>query len=94
MEIRTTEEIKGKITDYAKALLDCQLRKKEIDQEIKDLKEEFKEEGIAVGKVTAVLNKIKAQMKKSETDRVEEDMIADILESNEDISNTMAMIIA
>jgi uncharacterized protein (UPF0335 family) len=70
------------------------MQKKALDQDIKALKDEFKEEGVPVGIVTSVINKIKAQKKKSDSEIFEEDTIKEWLESNADIDNDIGALIA
>jgi uncharacterized protein (UPF0335 family) len=94
MEIRTSEEARTNIEEFTKRFINLQLQKKAIDQDIKALKEEFKEEGVPVGIVSSVINKIKAQKKKSDSERFEEDTIKEWLESNADIDNEIGALIA
>ena len=90
MKTITTEEAIENIVGYAQRILNLQLQKKAIDKDIKAVKDEFKEEGVAVGKVTKVLTKLKAKAKMSEADKFEEDLIEDALEKNEDVQNSIA----
>jgi uncharacterized protein (UPF0335 family) len=92
MEIRTPEEAIENIMNYARALLELQQQKKNIDDDIKELKQNFKEEGVAVGKVTKVLNKIKSEMKQSESDKVEEEIIKEHLEREDFIQTSLAVL--
>jgi uncharacterized protein (UPF0335 family) len=75
METRSSDEIKSNIESFAKRLINLLLDKKEIDSQIKDLKQEFKEEGVPVSIVVSALNKIKTQKKKTDSERLEEDTI-------------------
>jgi uncharacterized protein (UPF0335 family) len=94
MEIRTTEEARANIEEFTKRFLNLQMQKKALDQDIKALKEEFKEEGVPVGIVASVINKIKAQKKKSDSEIFEEDTIKEWLETNADIDNEIGALIA
>lgn len=94
MEIRTSEEARTNIEEFTKRFINLQMQKKAIDQDIKALKEEFKEEGVPVGIVASVINKIKAEKKKSDSERFEEDTIKEWLESNSDIDNDIGALIA
>jgi uncharacterized protein (UPF0335 family) len=94
MEIRTSEEARTNIEEFTKRFLNLQMQKKALDQDIKALKDEFKEEGVPVGIVTSVINKIKAQKKKSDSEIFEEDTIKEWLESNADIDNDIGALIA
>jgi uncharacterized protein (UPF0335 family) len=87
MEIRTTDEARKNVDNFSIRLLNLQLDKKRIDVDIKALKDEFKEEGVPVGIVQAVLNLIKADKKRSEAERFEREKIYEWCEDNEEISN-------
>lgn len=94
MEIRTTEEARQNIEAFSKRFLDLLKQKKTIDQDIKSLKDEFKEEGVPVGIVTAVINQIKREKKKTDSERFEEDTIKEWLQSNADIDNDIGELMA
>lgn len=94
MEIRTTEEARANIENFTKRLIELMKQKKAIDQDIKALKDEFKEEGVPVGIVSSVLNKIKSKKKKSDSERFEEETIQEWLEANPDIDSAIGDLIA
>jgi len=94
MEIRTTEEARANIESFTKRLLDLMKQKKALDEDIKALKDEFKEEGVPVGVVSSVINKIKAKKKKTDSERFEEEKIQEWLEANSDIDNDIGVLIA
>jgi hypothetical protein len=92
MQIRSTEEVFEEIERCARAMLDLQLQKKAIDQELKELKQSFKEEGVPVTKVIKVLNRLKAKMKQNDADRLEEEIIEERLESNNDVQDMISQL--
>ena len=94
MEIRTTEEARANIENFTKRLIELMKQKKVIDQDIKALKDEFKEEGVPVGIVSSVLNKIKSNKKKSDSERFEEETIQEWLEANPEIDSGIGELIA
>lgn len=94
MEIRTTEEARANIENFTKRLIELMKQKKVIDQDIKALKDEFKEEGVPVGIVSSVLNKIKSKKKKSDSERFEEETIQEWLEANPEIDSGIGELIA
>lgn len=94
MEIRSTEEARRNIEDFARRFLNLQKQKKQIDEDIKALKQEFKEEGVPVNIVVAVINKIKQRKKKSDLEILEEETIKEWLESNKDIDDEIGELIA
>ena len=94
MEIRSTEEARRNIEDFPRRFLNLQKQKKQIDEDIKALKQEFKEEGVPVNIVVAVINKIKQRKKKSDLEILEEETIKEWLESNKDIDDEIGELIA
>ena len=94
MEIRSTEEARRNIEEFARRFLNLQKQKKQIDEDIKTLKQEFKEEGVPVNIVVAVINKIKQRKKKSDLEILEEETIKEWLESNKDIDDEIGELIA
>ena len=94
MEIRSTEEARENIESYTKRFLELQKQKKSIDQDIKALKDEFKEEGVPVSVVNAVINKIKAEKKKTDSELFEIETIKEWLQKNIDIDNDIGELIS
>lgn len=92
MEIRTSEEARANIEQFAKRYIELLKQKKALDEDMKALKDEYKEEGVPVGIVTSALNKIKAEKKKSDAQRFEEETIKDWLETNADIDDEIGML--
>lgn len=90
MEIRTSEETTANVISFAKDLQRLQLQKKVIDDEIKDTKQTWKEEGVAVGTVVKVLNVLKAKQKQSEADKFEEALLEEKLAADDDIQNNIS----
>lgn len=94
MEIRTQEETKQNIVDFANALLTLQLRKKEIDNEIKDLKADYKENGVPVAIVSKCISAIKTRKKKSESEIFELETIEAWLESDKTVDDNITELIS
>lgn len=92
MEIRTSEEVQAIIKDYAIEILEKQKAKKAIDTEIAEIKQDAKEDGIAIGKVMKALNEIKAYAKLSEADKTEGEIIRELLESDEKVQDAIAFL--
>jgi hypothetical protein len=90
MEIRSTEEVMGKVFEFAEDLIGLQLQKKAIDGEIKALKDDFKEEGIAVALVTKIVSKMKAEMKKTSGELLEEEILSEKMNANEKLKDMVA----
>ncbi len=94
METRSADEVKGNVESFATRLINLQLDKKEIDAQIKDLKDEFKEEGVPIAMVVSVINRIKTLKKKTDAERFEEEAIKEWLETNTEIDNAIGTLIA
>lgn len=90
MDTRTQEEAKNNIEEFARRFLNLQQEKKKIDADIKELKDEYKEEGVAVGSVVKVINKIKADKKRTEGDKFEQESIEEWLRQSKDIDDKIA----
>jgi hypothetical protein len=90
MVIRTTEETMEKVFEFAEELINLQLQKKAIDGEIKTLKDDFKEEGIAVSLVSKIVSKMKAEMKKTSGELLEEEILAEKMNANEQLKDMVA----
>ena len=92
MEIKSSEDVLEQIVGFANEVLVLQLQKKALDEEIKSMKQDWKEAGVAVGKVTKVLNRIKARAKMNEADLMEEDILEEKLETNDEIQDKIAQL--
>jgi len=94
MEIRSTEEARQNVEQFVSDFIELLEQKKSIDDEIKVLKNSYKEEGVPVGVVVKVINKIKRLKKQSETEKTEEEIIQEWLESNTGIDDKIGALIA
>lgn len=93
-EIRSTEESKLKTVEFASKLIKLLIEKKQIDETIKELKTEYKEDGVPANIVTKCINLIKSKKKKSESELFELDIIQGWLESDKNIEIDIATLIA
>lgn len=94
MEIRTSEEARTNIEKYTKRYINLLKEKKRVDEDIKALKDEFKEEGVPVGIVTSVFNEIKKEKKISDSERFEKETIKEWLQANPEIDDEIGQLIA
>lgn len=94
MEIRTSEEVRQNVEDFANAYLEKLMEKKALDKEIKDLKDEYKEMGVAVAVVAKAINSIKAEKKQSKSEQFELEQIKEWLDTNQNVDNLLGMLIA
>jgi uncharacterized protein (UPF0335 family) len=94
MEIRSEQEARENVENFTKEYLKLLLHKKTIDQEIKDIKDNYKEDGVPVSVVCKVINRIKASKKKTDSEIFEEDVICEWLEQNKDIDTSISTLMA
>ena len=87
-------ETKQNIENYAKRLLNLEHQKKIIQEDIKALKLEYKEEGVPVGVVSRVINQLKREKKQTEGELHEEIVIKDWLSSNTEIDDEIGSLVA
>jgi len=87
MEIRSTEETKEQILEFVNTILGLQLQKKAIDAEIKEVKQDYKENGLAVGTISKVISQVKSSLKQSESDKAEEDILREYIETSDKSMN-------
>lgn len=93
MEINTglasTAEAKEKSIAFATRLLNLQISKKQIDADIKALKAEFLEQGVAVNVITKAVSKIKTNKKMTESQMYELDTITAWLEGDQTVADSI-----
>ena len=94
MEIRSEQEARENVENFTKELLKLLLHKKTIDQEIKDIKDNYKEDGVPVNVVCKAINAIKNAKKKTDSQKHEEDIIQDWLEQNKAIDDSIITLMA
>lgn len=87
-------ETKQNIENYAKRLLNLEHQKKIIQEDIKALKLEYKEEGVPVSVVSRVINQLKREKKQTESELHEEIVIKDWLSSNTEIDDEIGSLVA
>jgi hypothetical protein len=86
MEVKSSEEAKTNVIDCMKELTGLLKQKKEIDDEIKTIKQKFKEEGVPVQIVAKAITAIKADKKKTASEKFEFDTIKDWGEADANVS--------
>ena len=93
MKIQSTDEVIKTAIEFGIKMMELQLQKKSIDEDIKELKEEYKEEGVAVGTVNKVITLLKAKAKKTEGELLEEEILQEKLEADELVQNKIQELI-
>lgn len=93
MEINTglasASEAKEKSISFATRLLNLQISKKQIDADIKALKAEFLEQGVAVNVIAKAVSKIKTNKKMTESQIYELDTIQAWLEGDQTVYDSI-----
>jgi uncharacterized protein (UPF0335 family) len=80
---RSEEDIKKLTQDFAKKIINLMKQKKDIDKDIKIIKQEAKLDGINAAKVTKYINTLKKELKTNAFDKQEEERIASFLDTEE-----------
>ena len=87
MQIRSSEEVKEQIIEFAGRLLRLENEKKKLDLDIRDLKKECKQDGIAVGLVNKAINEMKKAKKQNAQEAFELELIKEALEASKEIDD-------
>ena len=72
-------EFKDETISCAKEILEKQLEKKAIDEEIKSIKEEYKDQGVNLKAVNTAISEIKKEMKETPQDAQDTEALKEIL---------------
>lgn len=94
MEIRSTEEVKEKVLEFVTRLLNLEEEKKKLADDVKALKQEYKEDGVAVGVVVSAINQIKADKKKNDAEKFELATIKEWIETSVEADNQIGALTA
>lgn len=93
MEINTgitaSDDAKENCVAFGTRYLNLLLSKKQIDEDIKALKQEFTEQGVAVNVVVKAINKLKANKKMTESQTFELETIYNWMESSKEIDDSL-----
>ncbi len=79
--------------DYAKQIIACQLEIKSIQEDIKVIKGEAKENGVLIKEIDSVIADIKRELKKDPSETIIEDDIRAKFEKNEDIMASISTLV-
>jgi len=93
MQVRSTEEARSNLLECAIQLLGKMQEKKAIDADIKEIKEEWKSEGVPVGIVTSLISAIKASKKKTDAELFELDTIKEWMQADERVDDGIGQLI-
>ncbi len=81
------------IFDYAKQIIACKIEIKAVQDSIKVIKMEAKENGVLIKEIDTVMNDILKEMKKDPSETMIEDDIRIKLENNEDVMASISMLV-
>ncbi len=81
------------IFDYAKQIIACKIEIKAVQDSIKVIKMEAKENGVLIKEIDTVMNDILKEMKKDPSETIIEDDIRIKLENNEDVMASISMLV-
>jgi uncharacterized protein (UPF0335 family) len=90
---KRTEEERALTLQFARAILELQLEKKGIDNDIKVIREEAKANGVLVGHVNKAIAQMKKLIKTQDSEIAEEERILEMLETDEDVKALLYNII-
>ena len=88
---KSTEDMD--IFDYAKQIIATQIEMKALQDDIKRIKKEAKEDGILIKEIDAVMADIKRELKKDPSESMIEAEIRAKFEANQDVMDSIAMTI-
>ncbi len=84
------------LIDAVLEILRLELAKKEIAENIKDIKSEAKANGVAIAKVSSALNAVKAEIKRNlkPMDKSEYEMYVDLLSENSQVTGLLSTLVS
>lgn len=93
IEMVDSKEEEMDVLSYAKAIIACQIDMKAIQDDIKDIKSDAKENGVLVKEIDSAIKDIKRELKTNPADRELEEEIIQTLKEDEGIMDSIAMTI-
>jgi len=81
------------IMSYAKSIIACQIEMKALQDDIKQIKTEAKENGVLVKEIDSAIRDIKRELKTDPSEKAIEEEIIEKLKSDEGIMDSIAMTI-
>jgi uncharacterized protein (UPF0335 family) len=82
------------VIDFAIAILDCELQKKRISEDISDIKKEAKANGAQVNNIMKALKELKDELKIDDLNKRENSNILSIIGENSDVKFKIHQLIA
>ena len=97
-KVETVEKVDGATEDldvfaYAKSIIASKIEMKAIQDDIKVIKSEAKENGILIKEIDAVIADLLREMKKDPSESMIEDGIRVKIEANEDVMASLSLLV-
>lgn len=94
MEARSSDEAKTNIENFTNEYLDFLEEKERLKEELKEIKQKFKEEGVPVSVVAKVITRSLKLKKQTQSEIFEEELIQEWLGANPEIDNKIGALAA
>ncbi len=78
---------------YAKAVIACQMEVKSIQDDIKEIKKEARQEGVLVKEIDSAISTLKKEAKQMPNEKVLAEQILEKLRDNKDVADSIHMIV-
>lgn len=89
-----TDAVRNNIEAFQERFLNLEKQKKTLNEDIKQLKEEFNQEGVPTQVVVRCINNIKRLKRKTDSEVFEEEAIQEWLQSSQGISDSISDVIS
>lgn len=89
----TDKVVKNNIEAFAERYLNLELQKKTINEDIKQLKDEYNQEGVPTQVVQRVINDIKRMKKRTDSENHEQEVIMEWLLGSGTVSDSISELI-
>lgn len=89
-----TDTVRNNIEAFQERFLNLEKQKKTLNEDIKQLKEEFNQEGVPTQVVVRCINNIKRLKRKTDSEVFEEEAIQEWLQSSQGISDSISDVIS
>lgn len=87
------DELEQKTEELLRSLISLEIEKKEIDGQMKILKDEAKADGVDIAKLTKVYNRLKARLKTKDEDLFIEDKMEENILNNQELVDEIVRLI-
>lgn len=88
-DVKYNTDTKEVMEQFISDLVNLEVEKTSINEKIKELKADYKEEGLPVGLIVKCFNKIKKSKKMTDSERFEEDAIETLLSESQVVDEAL-----